>query len=206
MSITNGYATLAQVKRRLNIPTATTADDTDIEEAIESASREIDKHCGRRFYADAAATARTYYPDKPCRATVDDFYETAALVVKIDSADDGTYGTTLTLNTDYILKPLNGVVDGESGWPYWKIELVGSALFPTWTRRPSIQVTAKWGWSAVPKPVYEACRIIAAANYYLKDVKFGSAGVADLGIVRVTDNPTAAAKVRPYRLHSVLVA
>lgn len=205
MTITNGYATLAQVKSRLSVPTATTTDDTLIEEAIESASREIDNHCYRRFYTDASATARVYYPTKSALVAIDDFYTATGLVIKTDTAGDGTYATTWA-STDYELHPLNGIVDGESGWPYWEIKAIGSHRFPICSDGPApLQVTAKWGWSAVPKPVYEACRIMAAANFYGKDVKFGSTGIADLGIIQVRDNPTAAAKLRKYRRDPVKV-
>lgn len=207
MTITNGYATLPQLKARLSNVT-TTADDTLMEEAIQSASREIDKFCHRRFYKDSVATARVYRTSDPCLAEVDDFWDTASLVVKTDTGANGTYATTWA-STDYELLPLNGVVDGESGWPYWQLRAIGVNLFPWYSygRRPAqLQVTAKWGWTAVPDPVYQACLIMAEANYYLKDSKFGSAVVGDLGIVTVTQVPAAKAKLMPYVLSPVLVA
>jgi len=205
MSILNGYATLVQLKNRLKI----TADDDDtlLEEAIESASREIDKHCGRRFYADDVVSARTYYVDEPCLARVDDFHTTTGLIVKTDSGDDGSYATTLTLTTDFILQPLNGIVDGESGWPYWKIKTFSPGILPKWTQRPGLQVTAKWGWAAVPSPVYQSCLIMATANYKLKDSAFGSVGIGEFGgIVTVKQTPAAMVKLAPYCRNSMLVA
>ena len=211
MSITNGYATLAQLQRRLGMTGST---DSDLlEEAIQSASREIDKFCGRRFYADTSATARVYPVRQAtvgirnhCLAVVDDFYTTTGLVIKTDTGADGTYATTWA-STDYELLPLNGVVDGESGWPYWQIRAVNAQWFPYWadyTPAP-LQVTAKWGWAAVPDPVYQACLIIAQANYKLKDAAFGSVGIADLGVVTVTQVPAAAKKLAPYRAAAAAV-
>ncbi|MGA1076569.1 MAG: phage head-tail connector protein, partial [Ilumatobacteraceae bacterium] len=55
MSITNGYCTLADLKTILRI--ADNVDDTMLEARITEASRVIDQHCDRRFYADTAATA-----------------------------------------------------------------------------------------------------------------------------------------------------
>ena len=52
-----------------------------IEQAIEAASREIDAYCGRRFWQDGTATARTYYADTPRIACVDDIATTTGLVV-----------------------------------------------------------------------------------------------------------------------------
>lgn len=198
------YASVEQLKARLAI--TDDSDDTLLLDALDSASREIDQHCGRRFYADSTATARTYYADSPYCVQVDDFYETAALVVKTDSGDDGTYETTLTLNTDFFLEPLNGIVDGESGWPYRRLVATSGLIFPTSGRRPLIQVTAKWGWSAVPRPIVLACLIMAQANYKLRDAAFGAAGVADLGIVTVRTPAAALTKLAPYRRNPMLVA
>ena len=50
MAITNGYATLAQVKAALRIPADDTVDDTLLEMAIESGSRAIDGYTNRSFY------------------------------------------------------------------------------------------------------------------------------------------------------------
>lgn len=199
------YASVEQLKRRMAI--TDNGDDDLLLDALDSASREIDQHCGRRFYADSAATARVYRPFSACRVDVEDFYETAALLVKTDPEGDGTYSTTLTLDTDYVLKPFNGVVDGESGWPYWRIEAVSATtLFTAATNLPPVQVTAKWGWSSVPRPVQQACLIMAQANYKLKDVSFGAAGVADLGVVTVRQVPAAMIKLAPYRRDPMLVA
>lgn len=48
MAITNGYATLAEVKSALRITDS--VDDTLLEMAVESASRLIDGYAGRFFY------------------------------------------------------------------------------------------------------------------------------------------------------------
>lgn len=213
MTIVNGYATLSKLQRRVN--TATSADADLLEEAIQSASREIDKHCHRRFYTDANASARVYSLDRigytgirsDCLAVVDDFYSTTGLVIKTDTAGDGTYATTWA-STDYELRPLNGVVDGESGWPYWEIHAIGAQRFPCWTSRgpAPLQVTAKWGWAAVPDPVYQACLIIAKETYKLKDVAFTAAGIGDLGTLSVTQVPVAQKKLFPYVRGAVLIA
>ena len=58
MAITNGYTTLTAMKNFLSITDS--SDDTLLEGFIESASRSIDRIANRRFYADAAASARKY--------------------------------------------------------------------------------------------------------------------------------------------------
>jgi hypothetical protein len=197
------YASLERFRSRLRIDG--TDDDEELTEALDSASREIDAFCGRRFYADTAATARTYRPRDAGLAQVDDFWDTTGLIVATDDGS-GTYATTLTLNTGFVVEPLNGVVDGSSGWPYWKLRAVGTSAAWTGSALPSLRVTAKWGWARIPRPVTQACLIMAQANYKLKDVAFGAAGVGDLGIVTVRQVPAAMTKLAPYQRDPVKAA
>ena len=55
------YCTLAQVKARASIASATTTHDTVIAAAITAASRVIDEDCGRIFYSVSAT--KYYTPD-----------------------------------------------------------------------------------------------------------------------------------------------
>jgi hypothetical protein len=195
------YATLAQLKKRLN--EERTDFDEELVDALNTASRDIDGYCGRRFYADAAATARVFYPRDACFAKVDDFYTTTGLVIAVDYDDDGTYETTWTA-ADRQMEPLNGVVDGEPGWPYWKLRAVGSYRFPTRSRRAPIQVTAKWGWAAVPSGVKTACLILAEETFKLREAPFGIANHDQFGPMRVRNNPMAEKKVAKYRRDPVM--
>ena len=124
MAITNGYITLANLKTYLKIDDS--VDDTILEGIIESASRSIDRIANRRFYADAAATARTYRPIGNLRVQIDDVSSTTGLIVKTDPDGTGTYQTTFTLNTDYIVEPTNAIALGR---PITTITIVGG--FPT---------------------------------------------------------------------------
>jgi hypothetical protein len=197
------YPDLAEFKARFAIPD--TIDDNLIRKAIRSASRAADKYCGRRFYPDTTATARVYRPDTIGRADVDDFHTITGLVIKTDDDDDGVYETTWAAG-DYVLEPFNGIVDGESGWPFSKIRSVGTRYFGTWSRRATLQVTAKWGWAASPPDVTEASLLMAGELFKLKDAPFGIAGVGDFGVVRVRQSPHIARLLDPYRRHAVLVA
>jgi hypothetical protein len=189
VTITNGYLTAPQLKDYLGI---TLSDqDGNLEDAISAASRAIDSFCGRRFYADTAATARTYQPGSPYCATVHDISTTTSLAIKTDDGDDGTFETTWTSGTDYELEPGDGIgPNGQTGWPYWRIVAVGARIFPTGIRRRTLQVTAKWGWAAVPDDVEQACRLLAAEMFKRKDAPFGVAGFgADGLLVRVREDP-----------------
>lgn len=200
------YATLAQLKTYLYPPSSTdTTQDALLTDALETASRAIDHYCSRKFNADTSATARVFRPDTLWRTKVDDFLETATLVVKIDSGGNGGYSTTWTLNTDFIVEPSNGVVDGESGWPYYRIIPINGQRFLN-NSVPSLQVTAKWGWTAVPGPIKQACIYLAEETFKMKGSPFGVANFDQFGPIRMRDNPKVMAMLQPYRAYPMPVA
>lgn len=175
MTITNGYATLAEARAELaNYVTADTTDDTRIEMAVEAASRQIDNHTGRRFWQDATVTAREFYADDAYCVTVDDISTVTGLLVKADDNDDGTFETSYTITTDFILLPANAA-DGSPVRPYTEVRLVSGATFPrSSSGRPGAQVTAKFGWPAVPTDVKRACLIQTVMLFKAADAAFGA--------------------------------
>jgi hypothetical protein len=201
------YATLALLKTRLGI--TDTNDDTALTNALAAASRDIEGWCGRQFNDYGSATARVYYPDTLTTVTVDDFSTTSNLVVALDYSNAGTYSTIIT-STNYQLEPLNGVVDGTGGWPYYRIRAI-QTWYPIWYTsigdpRTSIQITAQWGWAAVPAGITEACLMLAEETFKMKDAAFGVAGFGAYGAVRVRDNPKAEALLERYIRSPILVA
>lgn len=210
MAITNGYCTLAQLKSYIdqggNV-TLGSGDDSELEFAINSASRSIDSWCNRRFYVDGAVSARVFVAESTTRLKVDDFSTSTGLVVKTDSTGNGTFDRTWTA-ADYQLHPLNGVVEGIEGWPYWIIEAIDAEAFPV-DRRARVQVTAKWGWAAVPDPVLQACLVQSLANFKRKDAPFGVIGFDELtGAVRAGGALESAAQTHlaPYRRGEIIRA
>ena len=197
MAITNGYATLAEAKAYLSI--ADSIDDTMLESMVEAASRAIDNIAGRRFYLDASASARLYRGTNPYILTVDDFGSTTGLALALDTGGDGTYETTLTYNVDYVVEPFNAVAMGK---PYTQITLVGGQLLP-WllpNLRPSVQLTAKWGFPTVPDDISQACLILTADMYKRKDSVGGNLGISELGAIRMSPlGRDIAAMTRAYR-------
>ena len=197
MAITNGYATLAEAKAYLSI--ADSIDDTMLESMVEAASRSIDNIAGRRFYLDASASARLYRGTNPYILTVDDFGSTTGLALALDTGGDGTYETTLTYNVDYVVEPFNAVAMGK---PYTQITLVGGQLLP-WllpNLRPSVQMTAKWGFPTVPDDISQACLILTADMYKRKDSVGGNLGISELGAIRMSPlGRDIAAMTRAYR-------
>lgn len=195
------YATLSEFKSYIGL--TDTVDDAKLQDALVSASRGIEHFCRRAFWPTLTATARVFSPRAGWLAVVDDFWTSTGLIVKIDSSDSGTYATTLT-STDYSLEPVNNIVDGEQGWPYYRLVAVNRS-WPCGAR-PSLQVTAKWGWAATPGPVKQACIYLAEETFKLKDSPFGVGGYSQFGIIRVRDNPMAARMLAPYQRDPVLMA
>ncbi len=202
MAITNGYTTLTAMKNFLSI--VDSSDDTLLEGFIESASRSIDRIANRRFYADAAASARKYRAYNDLFVYVDDISSTTGLVVKIDDDGDGTFETTLTINTDFLVEPLTAASKDR---PFTQLTMVNTSF--TWPifpglfsngLRPGVEVTAKWGWPAVPDDIETACQILTADLYKRKDSPGGILGLGDLGAIRMSPlGRDVTAMVRAYK-------
>ena len=174
------YTTLADVKASLGIPSGSTGEDTYITASINAAEQEIDNYCGRTFVADGAASARVFQPYDGVKVLLDDFYTDTGLVVKTDTSNDGTYATTLTIDTDFIY-------NGNSA-PFNILYNVSGAFPRYLNARPTVQVTAKWGYEAtVPAAVSQAALIMGARLFQRRSSPLGvMAGVvSEFGAVRV---------------------
>ncbi len=202
MAITNGYTTLNAMKSYLSI--SDNSDDTILETMVESASRSIDRIANRRFYLDANASSRQYRAYNDVFAYVDDIGTTSSLVVAMDEDGDGTFETTLTLNTDFILDPLTAP---SLSRPYTQLTMVNTTytwpIFPGMFSnglRPGVQVTARWGWPSVPDDIEMACQILTADLYKRKDSPGGVLGLGDLGAIRMSPlGRDVTAMVRAYK-------
>jgi hypothetical protein len=184
MAITNGYATLAEVKAALRL--TDNVDDSLLEKAIESASRRIDGYCGRWFYK-TSATAVNIYPINEYLVAFPDDVSNTSITIKIDTNADGTYATTLTQGVDYILEPTDAAL---RGYPYTHARMVGGQTFPLEVTPsfPTVQVTAQWGWNAVPSDVSQACVLLSMRQFARLNAALGVVGFADMAItVRAVD-------------------
>lgn len=179
------YCTTAELKSHLRI--TDTDDDTLLAIAITAASRAVDHACNRQFGLTDPAAARYYTYDNgkletalpyTCRQMIeiDDLMTTTSLVVKVDRDDDGTFEETLTVDTDFRLFPWNAAANGR---PWTHIVLLAHESFPTTPR--SVEVTAKWGWSAVPSLVKQAALIQAARFFSRRNSPYGIAGSPEMG-------------------------
>jgi len=202
----SNYATLAELRAWVGVDDS--LDDDLLDSALTAAELAVESWCGRKFTQDATATAARVRPQstgwlylpafRPGGTCTADISTLTGLVVKTDDNDDGTYETTWTVTTDFEVEPFDGP-------PFHKIIAVGSRWFPTCLRRPSVQVTARWGWAAVPEPVKTATLILAGEYAKLKDAPFGVAGFGDFGVVRIRQNPKVAELLSRYQ-HPMVAA
>lgn len=195
MAITNGYATLAEVKSALQITDS--YDDTKLEMAVEAASRLIDGHAQRVFYNAGTAT-RYYVAADAWTVDIDDLQSLTTLQTS-DNADN-VFDTTWT-STDYQLEPLNGYSSGLAT-PYTRIRAVGDYYFPSAQGEALVKLTGVFGWASIPTGIRQAAIIQASRIFKRLDSPLGVAGFGDLGVVRVSSrlDPDVAQLVEPYRL------
>lgn len=218
-TVTNGYTDVTTLKAWSGI-TTTTFDTTLLPAAVNAASRSIDTYCQTRFWKDGTAVAWTFVPCGLYWCNLNDgpdmppgIADTAGLIVKTDTTGTGTFDTTWA-STDYQVWPVNAANASPEARPYTALHAVGSLTFPQTVLSPfarpnRIQVTAKWGWPAVPDAVTEACLIKAAKLFGRKDSPQGMvAGGSDFGPVRISqrEDPDVVGLLRDYRKHGALVA
>lgn len=198
MAISNGYATLAQVKSALRITDST--DDTLLEQAIESASRRIDSYCGRWFYK-TTATAILVYPFDNYNLPTQDIANTT-VTLKVSTSGNGVYDQTWTQGTDYQLEPLNASLNSK---PYRRIVCIGGKTFPIQTT-PNIayiQLTASWGWDAVPIDVTQACVLLSIRQFARLNAALGIVGFNDMAIQVKAVDPDVRDLLNSHRLMAV---
>jgi len=198
VAITDGYATLSDVKAALRI--TDNVDDSLLEISIEAASREIDGWCERVFTSSTAT--RIYRPTDVFSVDVDDLQSITTL--KTDSDGDGVFDVTWE-TTDYQLNPLNGIAGGIST-PYTQVRAIGQYLFPIYEPRnvnsneASVQITGVWGWASIPTAVKQACIILSMRQFKRYDSPTGVMGFGDLGVMRVGRvDPDVEKLLMPFR-------
>jgi len=207
MAITNGYITQNQLKAFVGIPTSDSQDDDILDDAINAASRQIDAFCGRQFYADGSTSARKFFTNDLYRLRVDDISTTTGLEVKYDDDDDGTYETTVSAS-EFQLLPINGVVGGIQGNPFYIVELIsdGNHEWPLdfSSNRPRAEITAKWGYATTPEQIRQATLMLASELFAMRNAPLGVAGIGDFGVVNIQQNREITRLIAPFRKGTVL--
>ena len=198
------YVTLNELKAFVGVPIVDTADDATLTRALSAAEAQIDTYTGRKFTTDVNPVARYYTAQDHSTVLIDDVQTTTGLVVKTDETGDGVFETTWTIDTDFRLGPYNAAADS-GPWNY--LAAVGSKRWPTATR--AVEVTARYGFAAVPAPIQQAALIQATFLWKRKDAPFGIAGSPEFGSemrILASLDPTARSLLLPYRIPWVVSA
>jgi hypothetical protein len=198
----NGYATLSEVKAAARITDS--IDDSLLEMAIESSSRDIDAYTERVFFSTGAtAVARVYIPQDIYLVETDDIISVTTL--KSDSTGNGTFDVTWAVS-DFQLEPLNGRAGGIDT-PATRIRAIGDYLWPVYEPRnvnsnqASVQVTGVFGFASIPMAIKQATILASLRAYKRYESPTGVLGFSsDMGVVRVGRlDPDVERLVAPYR-------
>jgi hypothetical protein len=177
MAITNGYATLQEVKNSLRI--TDNIDDSLLETAIESASRMIDGFTARTF-SNAGTAVRNFAATDDLNLIIDD----AISVIEVASTDEIGDTYTVWKATDFQLEPLNSRSDGLY-MPYTGIRAVNDYAWPVVDQQALCRITGVWGWASVPTAIRQATVIQSSRLFKRLDSPLGIAGFGDMGAIRV---------------------
>lgn len=174
MSEPERYTTVELLQDRLT----ERADAVDgITQALAAASTAVERYCHRVFTLAGTASARVFAPLSASHCIVDDIGSTTDLEIALGW--DGQFDTTLTSTEFWFLDP-NAIERGE---PFTDLRSAG--LF-TRLDRPTVQVTARWGWPAIPDDVAEAVLLLASRLWSRRTSPTGVAGFSEYGVVRIT--------------------
>lgn len=159
---------------------------------LDSATAAVDNYCRRTFAVPVSASARYFYPtrDRCSVFQLDDIANTTDLAVAVDTVGTGTY-SALT-SSEWFAETNNetGMVDF--------IRFYSRVVWPRYNRR-NIEVTARWGWPAVPEPVKQATLIWASRLYNRRESPAGVLGFGEMGAVRLPSlDPDVQVLLNPY--------
>lgn len=197
MAISNGYATLNDIKAALRI--SDSIDDGILELSIEAASREIDGYTERRFYQTTGTAV--YVPQDSFTVDIDDLYTLTSL----KTSPDGSGFTQTWTASDYQLEPLNRLAGGIVS-PYTRIRAIGAYTFPVWepnnvnSYEATVEVVGTFGWASIPTAIKQATILLAMRQYRRFDSPLGVAGFDDVGVIRVGRvDPDVQRLIDPFR-------
>ena len=122
--------------------------------------------------------------------------------LQTDEDGDRAYEKTWA-TTDYDFLPYNASLDSK---PYTELQITpnGDYAFPSGAK--SVKITGKWGYSAVPDAINEACLLQTFRLFKRKDAPFGVVGSAELGQLQVIPklDPDVKLLLDPYRKFDVV--
>lgn len=143
--------------------------DKRIDDDLLAISRYLDIRIGRHFTKDASPVARAFIIGGRYTPTTEkgkvlylpDFAGDPTSI-KIDEDDDGSFADeTALVAADYQNLPLNAALEPELQ-PYDSIRLTEWGDKSVWPNGSMVEITAQWGWPAVPEAIIRSTADIAA--------------------------------------------
>jgi hypothetical protein len=182
------YVTTAELRDYLHIPD--NDDDAELALAISAASRAVDRAANRQFGVVASVEARSFDAVYDRHSglyvvEIDDLMTSTGLTI------EDTQGASVVVS-DVTLKPRNAP---QKGAPWTRFTMVAGTAGP-------LEVTALWGWSAVPAAIEQATLIQASRFFKRRESPFGVAGSPDLGSefrLQAKVDPDVEVMIGPYR-------
>jgi hypothetical protein len=154
MAYGDPYASVLDLETRLG-----RTDDGTFADLLDTASRAIESFTRRQFNKQTTgpvASARRFRALDPQRLPVDDFHTVTDLAISVN-------GTAWDI-TDVEARPPSGIVNGQSGWPFFDLLTIARTWPPG--RRAKVTVTAHWGWNAIPEAIRQATLDVAEIMSY----------------------------------------
>jgi hypothetical protein len=176
---------------------STTVNDAPLKrEALDAAHTATWNALGRRVVPVTAGapglTARVFRPAPASRVLfLDDFTELTSIVEN---------GVTLVVNTDFVLEPLNSLSASGETVPYDRARRRSTNWF-TDDVLPTVTVTARWGWVAVPPQVVEMCKLIGKAYLEGRDFSQGIVVLTETGAFGARETKLVKQAIKDYRSH-----
>lgn len=174
------YAIVEELRQLMAFPPEQTADDVDLQRALDAGAGWIDWFTGRTFGSPAADAARTFTATDDCTLAVVDLASIAP-VVAVDTAGDRTFATTL-VPAQYQLEPLDG--PPFSTIRIWETPPAGveAAYFPA---GGLVRVTGRWGYTdargRIPANVSQANLLLGARWFSRRLAPFSVLSSPELG-------------------------
>jgi len=176
------YLTVTSYKSWANDETS--ASDALIEEAINASEEWIDAQAGRTLVlvdGGTSATARSFRPTGSSVLTIRDAAEITSVVEN---------SVALTVDVDYVAEPFDNENELTGAYrPFDRITRLDTCWYMNGAR-PTVVVTAKWGWTTVPPVIVTAARILTSDWLANRQVRLGVVGsTADGFSIGVRENP-----------------
>lgn len=126
------YATDAQFRQFVR-DNSGTMDQATIDQSLYSASRGVERICGRHFYQ---TTETQYFSPRPNNlwwVDLDDMElaTKSGLSVAVQWSNAANYNEVRTVDVDFVLQPVNQSINGIDGWPFTQMQSLSEDMAAT---------------------------------------------------------------------------